>query len=515
MRDFEETSTQQHWAWSLKGVIAIASFYGLLHGLFRGLSSPVIGQDDVIANVYVQTLEAGYAAKQGPIYEWLLWLVQQVTGPAGASFLFLKYALLTAITAFFYLSAKRVLQSDVWAVLTAFSLSLIYQIGWNIHEGVTHTATLTCFVIASFWAYLRIMERGRFGDYVLFGVFAGLGMLSKHTFGAYFLILAVASMMQAPLRRRFFNPRILTSLFVALAIMSPYLWWLATQSDVLLRAAGGMSGLASTRYLNGLLLGLPRLLVAPIGFLFPLIFILAVMFPGSLGQVMTAWRGGFKFGPEPDYERLIHHMTLIAFLFLFLALIIFGIPRFFARYMHPFFLVTVIGLVAYAMRACRDGRQIRRYMLVMIALAVAVFPFRAGYLFVGAPLFCAKCRQMVPYQPLAEWLRVQGFESGTLMGGFRHVAGNMRLYFPEARIISLKNPVYVPPTKHQSGQPIVVVWNPATDGELLPGRAKTELERLGVTAIEDPQTLRIPWTHLWKPTGYRHSEWRILFINPG
>ena len=57
MRDFEETSTQQHWAWSLKGVIAIASFYGLLHGLFRGLSSPVIGQDDVIANVYVQTLE--------------------------------------------------------------------------------------------------------------------------------------------------------------------------------------------------------------------------------------------------------------------------------------------------------------------------------------------------------------------------------------------------------------------------------------------------------------------------
>ena len=31
--------------------------------------------DDIKSNVYTQTLELGYIAKQPPLYEWLLWLV--------------------------------------------------------------------------------------------------------------------------------------------------------------------------------------------------------------------------------------------------------------------------------------------------------------------------------------------------------------------------------------------------------------------------------------------------------
>jgi hypothetical protein len=119
---------------------------------------------------------------------------------------------------------------------------------------------------------------------------------------------------------------------------------------------------------------------------------------------------------------------------------------------------------------------------------------------------------MVPYGPLADVLRRRGFETGTLMGGYRHVAGNMRKYFPKARIIALKGPVYVPPTRHPEGAPIAVVWNPRTEGWALPERAKLELEKIGIRAFAEPETVQIPWKHVWKPDGYRHSEWRYLVI---
>lgn len=55
----------------------------------------------------MQTLEAGYSLRQDFVYEWMLWLFQQITGPVGPSFLILKFALLTVTSAFFHLSAKH------------------------------------------------------------------------------------------------------------------------------------------------------------------------------------------------------------------------------------------------------------------------------------------------------------------------------------------------------------------------------------------------------------------------
>ena len=49
---------------------------------------PNLPQDDVTSNVLAQTLEPGYVLKQPPLYEWMLWSVQRVTGPTLPSFLF-------------------------------------------------------------------------------------------------------------------------------------------------------------------------------------------------------------------------------------------------------------------------------------------------------------------------------------------------------------------------------------------------------------------------------------------
>ena len=76
--------------------------------------------------------------KQPPLYEWMLWSVQRVTGPTLPSFLLFKYGLLTATFGFLYLVAKRIFTDQRWAAtLAALSPLMLYQIGWNLHEGVT------------------------------------------------------------------------------------------------------------------------------------------------------------------------------------------------------------------------------------------------------------------------------------------------------------------------------------------------------------------------------------------
>lgn len=66
---------------NLDGVIFVGVLYGLVYSCLRLLVSDNLPVDDVKANVYTQTLELGYMAKQPPLYEWLLWLVQNFTGP--------------------------------------------------------------------------------------------------------------------------------------------------------------------------------------------------------------------------------------------------------------------------------------------------------------------------------------------------------------------------------------------------------------------------------------------------
>jgi hypothetical protein len=67
---------------------------------------------------------------------------------------------------------------------------------------------------------------------------------------------------------------------------------------------------------------------------------------------------------------------------------------------------------------------------------------------------CRKCRIAVPYDGLAAALEAQGFKTGTLMAADRHDAGNLRRFFPEARIVRMERPAYAPPDRGRRSQGI-------------------------------------------------------------
>ncbi len=503
-----------NWLCSLGGVLLIFAVYAALHMILRIAASPNLSQDDVMAVLYSQTLELGYTPRQPPLYDWVLWTVQQVTGPTLISFLMLKYALLTASAGFIYSAARRIFADRLWATLAALSLLLLYQIGWNIHEGVTHTSAMICAIAATFWAFTRVVDSQSLGNYLILGLAIGLGVLTKYGYAAFLVTLLGAALLQPASRRLLLNMRFLATAGLAALIATPFAAWVVVNQHDLgavyaSTVAYGEGG-HWARALRGVFLTFRSMLT----FLSPLILVVPLVFPGALRAGARAFANVFTPTVELDWEKLLLHMTLISLALLLGAALLTGASNLRMRYMHPFFLLTPLWLVAMARRGMTRPVQTRIFVVVSLVFALAVTVVRAGYLYVGEPPFCVKCRQMIPYDALADAIRERGFRSGTIIAGYRHTAGNMRQRFPDARVVALRRPHVVPPIRpgDRKGQ-VVLVWDVGTEGADLPQGAREQVASLGGGIERVPETIRVPWTHSWRDTGYRHSDWKLIVID--
>jgi hypothetical protein len=506
------------WPFSLWGVVSIGLAYGLVYAGMRLAISHNLPQDDVAANILAQTLEPGYVVRQPPLHEWLLWSVQRVTGPTLLSFLIIKYGLLTATFAFLYLVGKRVFADPRWVAIGALSPLLLYQIGWNLHEGVTHTMALICAVAASMWAFMRIVERGVIGDYLLFGLIAGLGLISKYSFAGYLFVLLASALLQPALRARVLDWRMFASIAAGGVIASPFIYWLVAGRHDLVALYGSAVAPKTSSRLTATAVGLGKAIYAPLAFLFPLDVILPVLFPGML----RAGREAIRQGVDPrawdrgkaDWPLLLLHVTLGGFLVLILGALLTGATHYLERYMHPFFLLTPLWLLVLVERSGNASRKLAVLAAVLFSVTVLVVPLRLRDLLHAMGPDCRKCRVAVPFDGLAAALEARGFHSGTLIASDRHDAGNLRRMFPEARIVCLERPGYAPPIRAADLSPkVAVVWRKRREVPLATG-ADLEFARIAGSAAVTPERVAIPWQPYPSTSAKRVWEWMVVVADP-
>lgn len=505
------------WLYSVPGVIAVVAAYSVLHVTARLMASANLGEDDPREAVLIQTLEPGYLQRQPPLYDWALWLLEQITGPGALPFQILKYSLLTATCAFIFASARRATRGDAfWAFLSVESLALIYQISWRFHEGFTHAVGAMCAVAATLWAMLRLMEGRHGGDYALFGLIAGLGLLTVTTFWVFLAALIIAASLQPAGRRAVMAPAFGLSLAVALAIAAPWFVWLSGTPGglgaILPSLAIGQPG-----YTRDALTGLGRALTQPVLYLAPLIFLYPLFFPAFTRTAWQAARGMRDVPRHADPERLILHLTLLNMAALVLGAVLFGIDDYPTHALMPLFLVTSIWLTAQARKAARGGAEIRRFVRVAIGIAVFAFVARAANMYVQEPV-CKLCRWGTPYEALAGAIKARGFTAGTLLVHDDELAGNLRRFFPDARVVIAGSRYYAPPRRPEedaaSAGPTVLVWE-AGKREAAARRGFADLlPDLPEGAPVNATPLDMPWRgHMWKPDGYRVSRWRMLLLD--
>lgn len=156
--------------------------YGLAHASLRYGISHTLTIDDSRANELTQNFALGYQVRQPPLYEWILWCVQQVLGPGVGSHLFVRYSLIGLLGVATYGAVREAVKDERWAAVASFSLVLSYPIGWTFHEWATQTILLSIACMVTIQAAIRFFERPGVDAAVFLGFALALGFYSKFSY---------------------------------------------------------------------------------------------------------------------------------------------------------------------------------------------------------------------------------------------------------------------------------------------------------------------------------------------
>ena len=428
-------------------LLSVASLQ-VVHAALRPVLTPTVGTDDVDQIFFAQYLAAGYSYEIPPLYTWIMWLVTQLLGPTVLAIGIVKYGVVFAIHLFTYFGARRVICDPRLQVIAGLSPMTLYPIGWRLHEADTYGVLSAACMMALVWAVLAVIQDRRLSRYLALGLALGAGLLSS----GYFVIGALALLLALPFlaegRRALAHWNFLSALAVATLLVLPWALWIVDQDQAFWdRALSVMTG-------NGVDLPawwvrLWKLVESLVLAGFPFWVIFPTIFLHTLRPLPTAERGWVG--------RLLWSYGALMVVG-FAALVYLGpIASLNAFRVYP----SVLPLVLlFFWRADRFGVQQRRARwawLVFAMLVVVVIQARFQQIEAG-PAFCKVCRMQAPYTDVANWLRHEGFNGrGTIVAGDNYVAGNARVNFPKARVVTPRYGEVVPPVDSMEGA-CVIVW---------------------------------------------------------
>lgn len=502
------------WWCDPRAVTLIILGYCLFNLLYRGFASPILGTDDMSESVLVQELRAGYMMRQPPLYEWLLYSVQQVVGPSIWSFQSLKYTLVALSGVFLYGIARLAMTDRKLAAIAVFSLTLLYQIGFNLHEGVTHTVVLMAGVSGTLFFFLRVALHGRWFDVLGLGLFLGVGALAKHSFYLVPVGLLCAAVTLPYWRVRLRPVPLLLACGVALVLYLPYLVWFLERGQSLVSSSLDVMVVETqVPHWEKVLSGEFRLAKSLVGFSMPFLALFLLFFGADL------WRAQRSMAAieEPaqstgEVARFLGRYMGVLVVLTAMAIVVTGATYIKERHMHPILMLLPLWCFAVAGQVGLGLARLRWFLRLIIVLAGVVVVVRLPGFFTPDEVLCgSKCRQAKPFDRLAERLKAWDgtINEATIVSLDSYTGGNLRAFIPSARHVIASFRPSSPPRAA-----CFVVWE-AKKSEVSFSTVwqETPFARRHTLAdgdILDGEMISVNWPHLWLEDGYRTSYWGVV-----
>ncbi len=413
---------------------ALLLAYVALHAASRlWILPPSLGYDDAEQVLSAQAWAWAYRFQQPPLVTWLLLALRDGTGlePSLASLTLLRSLLLVALYVFTFLAARRLLGDLPRAGVAAAGLSATYTLGWLAHADLTHSIALAVAVAAALWLWQRLLERPSLARTLAFALACGLGLLAKWNFVMLVAGLAVVGLLRPATRPLALSWRTPLIALVMVLVAGPSAFWVASQTPSLLAVGERVLATPSEEADEvACAEGLAALALSALAFPQPLL-VLAVL-------VLTpAWRA-----PRREASWLAVLMATVLALHALLVPLA-GATEFPERWMIVPLLPLSLLLVAAALP---QDRRVFALGGAFLVLALSVLALRVGIGVTNAH-YCGKCRTRLPAPAFAEALRQAGFQEGTLVTFDMHLAGNLKLHLPAARVVvpSLPSGAWPPP----------------------------------------------------------------------
>jgi 4-amino-4-deoxy-L-arabinose transferase-like glycosyltransferase len=456
--------SQPSWA-KPRAVALLIAGYLLVHLGVRLWMGPTLGVDDAEQALFAQHWLWNYRFRAPPLFTWALVAASSVTDIGMVAISLIRYALLAMIFGFTYLSARRLIRDPRLAALATFSFTAIYVFGYYSHHDLTHTTTLSAFLAASWYAFVRLCETPTLRWYLALGLCFGLGMLGKWNFVMFAVALPLACLAYPAYRGLILTWRIVPAALLTAAIVLP-----AALSALRVGPAAGddvseVLGRQGGSFLYILAKGTADLALGVLTYPQPFLVIFLLFFGAA------AWRG-FRASepaaqathPVPD-SRLVGTVIAIAVGLHWLLVPATGATHFAERLLQPALQIVPIYLFMLVEQGAAPAQAIRPYAMTLAAVAAVALAARVGIHLAGADYCRGVCRTLVPFQDIAGGLRAAGFRGqGTIVARSDHAGGNLRVQFPRARVMETGYPPRVWPKPRGSGQCLAVWTAEGTSG---------------------------------------------------
>jgi 4-amino-4-deoxy-L-arabinose transferase-like glycosyltransferase len=443
-------------ALTTRGVVSFWLLSGTAFVLMLWLVSPGRTlQDAEEAELMQRHLAGGYQLRDPPLYEWMLWATQQLIGSGPLSYLVLRYALIAAIGVLFYVAVNRTVTDRRLAAAFSLSLVLFFWFGWESHHSLAHSLALLAATLALWIAALAFAERSTTVGALGLGLVIGLGILSKWTFLLVVFCLGFAFAIVPATRRVYRDPLFLLVLDGAAIPLLPFIAWLFDFPPELLlaRSLPSARGLPLEQTLQGAAVFLTGI---PLIFLPWIVIVAAGALPLRIASSKPSRQDAVHLAALTA-SLLITLMALIFFALTLTGVALFGVARPFAvRYLFPFCLIAalaVAGFVANRVEVEPFARVLGAFALVA---SLAIFAIKLASFYVVPP--SAEPTNLLPYARLAEVLDDRGLGAAQFITLSRSDAGNLNIYLPKARALSLSARIEPPTRDPIANRACVLVW---------------------------------------------------------
>ena len=404
--------------------------------------------DEAEQSLFSQYWLAGYGP-QPPFYNWLQNAVVSVMGISLFALTLPKFGMLLLSYVFFGMAARELDARPGFVAMAVLSLVTLPQVSYMPQQDLTHTVAVLMATSLFFYGLFRTLRRADWQGYAILGIAIGIGTISKYNFVLLPAATIVAVLCDREWRARLFDPRVLLTAAISLVIVLPHALWLLGNVDLATRGTIGKMVEANAPHgLARIARALGSLLLACIAFGALTVVILAIAFK-------TQFRGALRASDR--WTRLIGLIMLVSLLGVVLVILGAGTTKITERWLDPYLLILPLYLLLKLDRAgadvsCSLGRLVPVFVVLMV---VTLIPL-PGKTFTGG-LTGSYSRINYPIASVAEALRAEG-QPAVIVADGMHLAGNMRLQFPQTPVIDAGHPVAGFPKPESMRGPVLAIW---------------------------------------------------------
>ncbi len=457
-----------------RGALTLLAAYFIGQWVVRMVIGGGLELDEAEQVVFGQRLQAGYSPDP-PLYTWLQIPLFQLLGDGVPALSLLKNLLLFSTYAASYFIARQCQLPPLRAAFAALSLILLPQVGWESQRDLTHSVLVTTVAAVTLWAALALVN-GRQGisQYLLLGLLAGLGMLSKFNYALFLIVLLLALASLRP--RLLFRPSALASVLLGLAVVAPFLWW-AADNPAMATATSYKLKTGGSDYWGGLAEGLGSLGLAYAAFsgLFLIVFV-------AVFQPWRQLRGASQPEQRPLGVRFLQRMFWITPLVMIAYLLLSGGTVYRDRWLLPllFYLpLLCFALLPEVLMTEKRLLALKRILFTMMLLVASGLLARA-YLY---PLVGEVTKPHFPGAQLAGALDSQAGAFNTVIAESSFIGGNLKSHLGQRLVVSPTVDFPVAKAVAENGGPVLLIWNGADFPQGIPAELSRYLQQQGLDLV--------------------------------